>query len=374
MKVVIQGAGIAGLTLARALQQRAPRVEWTLVERLPTLQTAGAGITLGPNALRVLDALGLGEALRERGQPVRLLEVQDRSGRVLSAMRFPDADEFVLGIHRTDLHEVLAEGLPLTTGRSVASCGAGEVHLDDGSRLDADLVVGADGIGSSLRASLEPLPRIYAGYTCWRLVVDDPVGLSHGIELWGHGQRAGLLPIGPKHAPRLYAFLVENAPAGTPDAPTDRVDLAQRFSGFPPAVRAVIDALPADGALLHHDIESHAHPCWGRGALVLIGDAAHALTPNMGQGAAMAIEDAWELAGLLAREPVPADLPAALAAVRGARVRHVVQTSERIGRVAQWSHPLACWIRDTSARFTPDAVGEGQARRVFHGGPVCAAG
>lgn len=377
MRFLVQGAGIAGLTLARALRHQAPSTEVVLVERAPGPAAAGAGITLGPNAQAVLDALQLGPALGARGHRIDRLEVQAVSGRTLSAMTFPpDARRGVLAIHRADLHDVLAAGVPVRFGTSITELrrtGAGwRATLTDGTVVEADVVVGADGIGSALRGQLVDTPprRIYAGYTCWRFVVPAPGDHPHGAEIWGRGQRVGLIPIGPDDTPRLYVFVVEDAPAGTPKQPTDRAALRERFAHFPAPALAAFDALDPDAPMLHHDIESLSAPAWGAGPGVLIGDAAHALTPNMGQGAAMAIEDAWVLARLVATRRPPRGLAEALAAARGKRVTEVARNSERIGRVGQWSNPVAAWMRDTMAALTPDIVGERQARGVFEGGPL----
>ncbi len=377
MRFLIQGAGIGGLTLARALRHQAPGTEVVLVERAPEPTAAGAGITLGPNAQAVLDALQLGPALRTAGHRMDRMEIQDATGRRLSGMAFPpDARRGVLGIHRADLHTILAADVPARFGASIETLEPDEpgwrATLSTGEVVAADVVVGADGIGSALRPQLAARPptRVYAGYTCWRFVVDDPDAATHGVELWGRGQRVGLIPIGPPESPRLYVFLVEDAPAGTPSQPTDRAALRARFAHFPARVGAALDRLGDDEPLLHHDIESLSATAWGDGCGVLIGDAAHALTPNMGQGAAMAIEDAWVLARLVATRRPARGLAAALAAARDERVTEITRNSERIGRVGHWSHPVAAWARDTLTRLTPDIVGERQARGVFEGGPL----
>ncbi|MEZ4460720.1 MAG: FAD-dependent monooxygenase [bacterium] len=358
-RVLVCGCGIAGLTAAHALTKDGHEV--TLVERVEAFDAIGAGIVLQANALASLDALGIGERVRAAGH-------RPSNGGILSAngdaiVRF-DASQMAqhptvadtFAFYRPDLHDALAAGLDVQTylGTTVREFDdSGHVLLSDGTALDVDLLVGADGIHSTVRAQLNVSARtVYAGYTCWRVVCENRIGLEEVLEVWGRGKRVGLVPLTKN---RIYAFLVADAPPGGHDDPAADAQaiLGELFGEFDGKAGEFVRSL-RDDFLMRHDINEHDSIEWGRGVAVLIGDAAHAMTPNMGQGAAQSIEDAVALA-LVLRDQA-ADVPAALRAARDRRVRAIKSQSRRVGAVAQWHNPVACWARNTLARGVPNAL------------------
>jgi 2-polyprenyl-6-methoxyphenol hydroxylase-like FAD-dependent oxidoreductase len=368
-RVLIVGGGIAGLALARGLSRA--DVAWDLVERAPAWAPLGAGIVLGTNAMAVMRGLGLDGEIRARGHELGEMAITDARDRVLGRTNLARiAERFgpSVALHRATLHEVLAKaaGDRVRLGTSVASLERGDrgvrVRSDDGAEVGYDLVVGADGLRSRTReqvfGEVEP---VYAGYTCWRLVVERPPGVSRAQEMWGRGLRFGVVPI--DDGSRVYCFAVANAPGGAADPEEGRVErFRARFAGFGGPVPAVLEQVERPEQLLHHDLEEVVHRPWHRGRVVLVGDAAHGMTPNMGQGAAMALEDVAVLAEQLAAPGALGDgLDAALAAWaarREPRVRWVQDQSRRVGRVAQWQGRLACTLRDGLVRLLPDAANE----------------
>lgn len=365
MHVLVVGGGIGGLVLTRALARLGVAVD--VVERSPQLRALGAGITLGANAMRALESVGAAAGVAARGCAIGAAAITDANKRTLSATdigaitaRFGSA----YAIDRGALHVALADGLADMPGVTIR-CGTTVTQLreeasgvvartGDGAERRYHAVIGADGLRSCVRSLWfgEQAP-VYAGYTCWRWVGPVAGGPVDLVEMWGRGLRVGLVPIGED---RVYAFMVANAPAGTPGDPTQGTAgfVRRRFAGFGGDVPRVLAAMGEDGAaLLHHDIEEIEVASWCRGAVGLLGDAAHAMTPNFGQGAAMAIEDAVVLAReLVAHHEAAAGLRA-YELRRRPRVAEIQRGARRLGVVAQWQSPVATWARDLALRMAP---------------------
>ena len=358
---LIVGGGIAGLSLAAALRQNGHAPE--LVERAPAFGAAGAGIALSPNALAMLRRLRIEESVRDLATELSNAAVTDAEGRTLMHTDLgPLTAHFgpTLAIHRSDLHQVLlsaCEGLTLRAGTTLASLRAHDevvaVEFSDGQQREFDLVVGADGLHSQVRRLVfGDRPAIYAGYTCWRLVCRAPIELVGLREMWGRGLRFGLVPLTQN---RVYCFAVANAPAATPDPRSGRLErFRKRFADFGGAVPAVLAELRSPDELIHNDLADLDEPVWHRGRVVLVGDAAHAVTPNMGQGAAMALESSVLLAEALSASEPLAERLANWHARRHDRVRFVRKQSRRIGRVGHWENRAACTLRNGSLRLTPN--------------------
>jgi 2-polyprenyl-6-methoxyphenol hydroxylase-like FAD-dependent oxidoreductase len=372
--VAIAGAGIGGLTLAIALRRRGVPV--TVLERASELKPAGAGIALGPNAIVALERLGLRSAIVGAGASIGRSAILDSDGRVLGAELDVAALEREVGapvvaLQRTRLHDVLVDA----AGPGVVRLGftvleyknLGDrvrVISTEGDRVEADLLVGADGLNSSVRAQLvsDGAPK-YSGYTSWRGVT--PAGAvappQRMTESWGRGERFGIVNIG---SGEIYWFAVANAEAGGTDADV-REELLARFGGWHEPVAAIVRATPA-ARILRTDI-SDRDPidCWHRGPVVLLGDAAHPMTPNLGQGAGQAIEDAVVLDQCLSAGPTIDAAVRRYEVRRVSRANRLVLASRRVGAIAQWQNAAAVWLRDTGMRLTPASVAISQARRIM---------
>ncbi|MER5464632.1 FAD-dependent oxidoreductase [Streptomyces sp. NPDC002668] len=311
LNILVVGAGIAGLATATALHRRGMTVD--VIERSLSPRSTGAGLFLTGNSVRALTALGLQERLTASGAPVPSQRLQDHRGRVLAEIKMADlwrgtAD--CVGITRADLHSALHDVLPVpvrhgVTLQSLKQSGDGvEVEFNDALTGRYDVVVGADGIRSGLRALVDPAADTrYVGQVCWRFLTDDKAGIDRWTVWLGRGTAFLAYPVGQG---RLCCYVDISAPS--PKDPTDgTADLSRFFSGFDPRVRDLL-ATPAGREAYFAPVEEVSGRTWTAGRVVLVGDAAHASSPNMAQGVAMAVEDAHVLAETLATAGDTADL------------------------------------------------------------------
>lgn len=354
MRVIVIGGGIGGLAAAIGLRRTGHDV--VVLERAPRIDPAGAGITLFANAMRGLDRFGVREAVAEQGAPAKWSAILTSRGRTLTELPSEMLDGAV-AVHRADIQAVLAEaagevrlGVEITAVEQDADA---VMAIDaNGNPEHGDVLVGADGLNSVVRrTTLGGAPR-YAGYTAWRGV--SPVAVDSGrlSETWGVGERFGLVDIGRG---RTYWFATKNTPEGKPDEPGGRkAEIRRRFSGWHEPIAAVVEA-GDDGAILRNDVYYlDPLPRWSEGRVVLLGDAAHATTPGVGQGAAQALEDAVVLTDELAHG---GDLRGALAAyesIRRPRTEAVLKISRRADKAAQLASPLAWRLRNAAVRAMPD--------------------
>ena len=338
--ISIVGGGIGGLSLARELTLRG--LHATVLERAPRLNPVGAGIIMNPNAMAVLERNGLAAEVRRESWPYLTRETRDRDGTLLATRDYRplyDSGRLAQGalVHRAHLLDVLYRSLPGGTVRFGAD--VKRVDVPEGG-----LAVGADGIHSQVRRELlgEVAPR-YMGYRSHRLVMDNVAGVRCFTEYLGRGVRVGLVPISET---RLYVWTTFNSPRDA--ALPDPREVFAQFGADP--VRRVLAALPPAEEIIVTEIEELAPQRWARGRAVLLGDAVHAMTPNIGQGAGMAMEDAAVLAEELAGA---AEIDHALANYvkrRRTRVETVMRISREVGEDGQRSGALACWLRNRRVR------------------------
>jgi 2-polyprenyl-6-methoxyphenol hydroxylase-like FAD-dependent oxidoreductase len=375
-KVLVAGGGIGGLSAAIALAQAGHAVR--VFERAEALRAAGAGITMQSNAMRVFASLGLDSAVRAAGREIELACITDTQGRALQTASMAPVTQALgqpsVAIHRAALLEVLAEGARAAGAQIEVGAGISRVEQrgdfvvagGEGWEVEGDVVVGADGLHSAVRRALrgdEPLR--YSGYTTWRGVSPD-VNPSRGgetWEAWGRGQRFGVVPLADG---QTYWFAVQDAPAGGVDGADAAQEVAARFEGWFEEAGALIRATPE---LLRTDCFDRPpiRGDWGVGRVTLLGDAAHPMTPNMGQGGGQSVEDAWALARAL---DGAADVAGALRAYergRSARAAMFVDRSWSLGRVAQWSAAPACWLRDGLIGMVPARTAANQLIAVLGG-------
>jgi len=365
-RILITGGGIGGLAMAAALRKVGLPAE--IFEQSPSLGEVGAGVGLWSNALASLDQLGAGDAIRGSGVPIRLMAGANQRGDTISRVDLDElGPEFAAAacfvVPRPKLLSALSACVPehlVHTSARVASVTQDEtsvtLELADGRREVGDLLIGADGLHSVIRTSVVPRDSLrYSGQTCFRGIA--PVALAGPYvlrEIQGPGRRGSVCAI-DEHS--VYWWAAHNSPPNQLVSQGERqAHLLERYGDFPFGLPEAIAATSA-GAILQHDLFDRAPVNqYAAGRVALIGDAAHPTTPNLGQGANMAIDDALSLARALRDE---ATLVAALARYqreRLPRTRAIVERSWSFGRLCRWDSSLGVRLRETLMRMTPQRV------------------
>jgi 2-polyprenyl-6-methoxyphenol hydroxylase-like FAD-dependent oxidoreductase len=335
LRILIAGGGIAGLTLAVALRRRGCDAE--LIERNQHWEPVGGGIAVQPNAMRVLDELGIGALVARAGAIVSRWQFRDQLGNVLCDIGLDPLWKGIgsfIGVERTRLHDALrSEAVGFRLGTWVTSLSADDsgvaVAFNNGTAGRYDLVVGADGIHSAMRGfALGKTEPVYGGQMVWRSVAPIQTPDLHAIQFWlGDGNFFGLCPVGAG----TYGFANITGPRAH-DAVAGRLQrLRDRFAEFGGPIRDYLAALERDQQLHCAPIEWLEAAQWHHGRVVLIGDAAHASSPMMGQGGSMAMEDALVLAESLCSTSSVETAIATFVARRQQRIDWVQQHSRRVG-------------------------------------------
>lgn len=358
VRVVVVGAGIGGLSAATALCRRGVDVE--VLEARPELSEVGAGLTLWPNALAGLARLGLEGRVAREGHEIRSMQVRRRSGRRLSDIDTAQLSSSLghpsVGITRPRLHRILAEAAQ-ETGAKIhvgSRCldlettdDAARVCVEDGTRLDADVVIGADGLNSSVRRHLHRDTPTFAGVAAWRAICEAPLPADGPDSLtWrAPGQLAGAV----RQRNGSFWYATRTAPYGGYRIEDAHADLLSLFGTWDQTLVSLITSTPPTAIHLTHLYDRR--PRRGVGPITLLGDAAHPMRPSLGQGACQAIEDALVLADRLTDgKPEPLRR---YEAARRRRVARLVRFSRWTAATEQVEQPLLHRLFDTSFALAP---------------------
>lgn len=376
--VLIQGGGIGGLTLAIALLQKGYTVR--VVERANGLSEIGAGIWMAANPMQVFDRLGFADKIAAAGWMVHRITLQDYNGEILQIADLSEVSKLfgfeTVALHRSVLQKVLFEQLPsgvVLFGTEVKSLVQGEgsvsVQLMDGSSIDAKVVVGADGIHSRIRqlASLGGEKR-YSGSSSYRAIARGARLLSPELdhdayEIWGKGCRVGFSKI---NADDYYWYMTFDSVPEKSYSPEERKIHAEKiFREFFPQWIGLLENTRTD-AILQTDISDLKRlATWSSGRVGLIGDAAHASTPNLGQGGAMAIEDAYSLANTFQEVGVNGRAFELYERQRREKVDWTVSTSWSIGRICHYKNPILRSLRNGVLKKALSGHSEKQMRKLY---------
>ncbi len=377
MRVLVIGGGFGGLTASIAL--RAAGVEVMVFEKAaePGVMMVGGGFHLWGNAIRALGELGLEETARERGAMLTRTEFHSSKGRLLAVWPLEEIaremDAFDVGISRQELMSLLYEA----AGADAVTCGAELTSFtDDGSSVTAtfadgrtesgDVLVGADGLRSIVRAALlGPAEPNFAGYIQWQVLLEDAAELvPEGIEriTFGPGLRTVMHRVG---GGRVFLACAVHGPdqRGGRAAGTKQL-LLERFRGWPEPTAAAIEAMPEEQIVALPVYDRTPVKEWGKGRVTLLGDAAHPMTTNTGQGGNQAIEDGIVLARMLGDADDPAPALRAYEQRRIVRTTPLVKNSRWITNVGAWSDPLRVAFRDRFFSFGLPRKGLKDLRRA----------
>jgi 2-polyprenyl-6-methoxyphenol hydroxylase-like FAD-dependent oxidoreductase len=364
-KLIVAGAGIGGLAAAIAATDAGCEV--TVIERAPEQRPIGAGLSLWPNGVRALRNLGAASWIEGGGAPLGDGGIRRARDGSLMASTSPEQlreryGEPMVLVHRARLLEALLERLGperVRFGAEVTSAHQeGRVALASGQSLDADAVIGADGIDSAVRASVlrDGKPRD-SGAVAYRAVIDWPGEVPAG-EYWGRGEVFGLVPLSGGGLYWYAAFREDAKPADALQG------LRARYGDWAEPIPAVLDATDAAAVLRHVLKDRPPAKRWGEGRVTLLGDAAHPMLPFLGQGACCALEDAVALGEALRGSPDAEDSIRAYERARIKRATSLVKGSKTASRAALASGPAAA-LRDVATSSIPESLRLRQLDRVI---------
>lgn len=373
MEISIIGAGIAGLTTALFLERQGYTVN--IYERATKLEAVGAGITLAHNAMQVFENLGIAHQLKKEGHLIEQFTIATEKLDTIQSIQTQRYDELfqtsTVAIARARLQNTLLNSLEKTSihlGYQLQKLhqNSEQVHLrfNNGFEVSTSMVIAADGIRSITRSLIAPNATIRTtSQYCWRGIAnfDIPSNYVHKLhECWGGTYRFGFVPIDKN---QVYWFAVTSEAQRVQNTlhPTS---LLTAYANFHPLVTELITHTPKSkihGAAIT-DLPQGTP--WYQGRVCCIGDAAHATTPNMGQGACQAIEDAYLLSTLISEQP-HASVFNTFQKLRTDKVRRVIQQSYRIGTVAHWKSPVLKHLRNKGLEWMPKRLQENNSIALF---------
>jgi 2-polyprenyl-6-methoxyphenol hydroxylase-like FAD-dependent oxidoreductase len=356
-QIAVIGGGIAGLTFSLCLPD--DDFECHIFEKKATFGEVGAAISVFPNALCVMDHLGLLPRVLATSGEMKKVFIKTHTGKILSKSE-PTGEYPVICTHRADFHGVLLSHSKARLYSSHAleritplENGTVELTFENGVSKVFDAVIGADGIHSVVRQFvINDGKPIFRGYNIWRGVCQTSFDIGYGSETFGIGQRVGIVPI--KNgvygwwATLNEAFMKDDQPEGT------KQKLHRLFGHWHHPIPELIENT---GHILKNSLTDRKPVRgWTKGAVTLLGDAAHPTTPNLGQGGCMAIEGAYILARAIEKYGLSTQAFERYEALQYPRARMIVEESLRMGKMGQISNPVLASLRNWSFQLMPSAI------------------
>ena len=376
-KGIIIGAGIGGLTTAIALAKKG--IGASVYEQADIIKEVGAGIWVAPNGLKVYEKLGIVEDIISGGKMLEKISVVDLSGKPMSTVdgaKIRAKHKYsTLAIHRAELQKILASHIPaenIFLSKKFKSYEQTEqsviAEFEDGTRAEADFLINATGIKSIARDRIEPSSALrYSGQTSWRYVTrfDLPKAAENEMyEIWGRekGLRAAYSKINDT---QVYGYITNFEPPGGADSKqTIKADLLNLCADFPAIIKDLIASCD-ENAIIRTDLfDFKPISRWTDGKLALIGDAAHATTPNLGQGACQAIEDAYVIAGELSRNTEISEAFKNYQAKRIKKATYITNASWQFGQLTNTTGIKKSLIKNI-IRLTPDFISDKQLDKIY---------
>ncbi|HLT07867.1 MAG TPA: FAD-dependent monooxygenase [Cyclobacteriaceae bacterium] len=365
--IYIIGAGIGGLATALCLQQQGLTIK--VMESAPEIKPLGAGIVMANNAMQVFDQLGIREKVDAAGHKVSCMRITDAQFNDLSLIDLhPFEEQYGVhntAIHRADLQRILADELGfehIHLSKRLVDIDIEEaftLRFEDETEKRGDIVIGADGIRSVVRQKLFPPSTIRdSGQICWRGICDLVLEEQYkhtALEAWGSGRRFGFVALNSR---QVYWYAVANDDVSS-------ADLSMLFKDFHPEVLEMIAATPADAVFFSRLCDLKPIGQWYHGKACLIGDAAHATTPNLGQGACQAVEDAYVLGKLFGKGLPVEQVFERYQSIRIQKAHQVVKTSWMIGKFSHWTNPVGIGIRNFVMKSLPASIRQAQLKPLF---------
>ncbi|MFV8346467.1 FAD-dependent monooxygenase [Flavobacterium sp. ZB4P13] len=368
--VNIIGAGIGGLTTALTLKQKGLNV--TIFESSAEIKPVGAGIILANNAMQVFQKLGIQDKIEKAGNKISYMKITDTQLNTISVVDLTEYerkyDVHNIAIHRGELQKILANEIGynnINLSKRLSKIEKAELFkltFEDNSIVESKLVIGADGINSVVRNQLfEKSTLRNANQICWRGICEIDLPQKYHNELneaWGKGKRFGFVKISDK---KVYWYALANSKI----VKSDEVNLTEYFSEFHSEILSLILATSKDQIIVNDIIDLKPIKKWQDKNICLIGDAAHATTPNMGQGACQAIEDAYTLGKLLDEGIALEETFAEYEKLRIKKAHKIVNTSWTVGKMAHIENDLGIWFRNKMMKIIPKSVNKKQLDMIF---------
>ncbi len=356
------------------LQKKGLDVE--VYESAGELKPVGAGLLLSPNAIAIFEKLGIVDDVIEKGIVLDHMYIKNDKGKIIQKVSMDLIKKHfkypTLAILRSNLHQLLFNQLKQGTVHLNKKCISYsqnsedvEVQFIDGTKVQGQFLVGSDGIHSVVRQQMIPDSSLrYSGQTCWRGIVhfDLNKDIQHtGVELWGYGTRFGYCQVFENI---IYWYATKTIDPQFKYENT-KESLMDVFRGYSQVVHDIIQNTEANRIIQNDLYDLKPISKWSDRNITLLGDAAHAPTPNLGQGGAQAIEDSWMIAECLGQNPNVSQAFQKYETLRKPKAQQIAQLSYQLGKIAGLQNNLLCQIRNSILKYTPSSYQLKQLKSIY---------